>query len=83
MNKPTVNGGLIIKKLLVSIMVLILSLSLAACGGEAAPAPAQSGSGTAESTAPSGNDPTVSQVEFVSMTFGDFTMSIPSVFGAV
>jgi len=56
------------KKLLILMMALIMTLSLAACGGEDSAAPAQSSS---------------SGAEFVSMTFGDITMSVPNNFSTV
>lgn len=69
------------KKVLVLMMALVMTLTLTACGGEA-PAPTQgSSAGTEATTAGSGGAP--SEPNFASMTFGDITMSVPDVFGAV
>lgn len=67
------------KKTLVLMMALVMALSLVACGGEKAPA--QGSSAGAETTASAGGAP--SEPNFVSKTFGDITMSLPDVFGAV
>lgn len=71
------------KKSLLLMMLVVFLLSFVACGGEDASTPAQGSSGGADATAPSGDDGTGSEAAFVSMTFGDITMSVPNVFSAV
>lgn len=71
------------KKTMVLMLALMMALSLAACGGEQAPAATQGSSAAAETTAPADNSGTPAEANFVSMTFGDITMSVPDVFGAV
>ena len=61
------------KKLLAIFMVLAFTLSLAACGGGDSVTPAQGSSDGTSNT----------ETEFVSMTFGHITMSVPNVFSAV
>lgn len=58
------------KKILLLMMLFVFSLSFVACGG-------------AKATVLSGEDGTSSETTFVSMAFGDITMSVPNVFGAV
>lgn len=65
------------KKLLVLLLALVMTLSLEACGGKNTLAPAQSSSVGASNTG------AASETEFVPMTFGYISMSVPSVFNAV
>lgn len=65
------------KKLLVLMMALVMTLSLTACGGGKTPAPEQNSSNE------TGNTGTATDAEFVPMTFGYVTLSVPSVFQAV
>jgi ABC-type glycerol-3-phosphate transport system substrate-binding protein len=69
------------KKTLILILAMVMTFSLAACGGDEVSAPPQNN--PTETETPANNADENTEVDFVSMNFGNITINVPSVFKAV